>query len=123
MNSQELQLRLKSFALRCVNLQKHLPKDETGKIISNQLLRSAFSAAANYRAACNAQTKKSFIAKLSIAFEEIDESVFWLEMIDETKLLPSHQLCAITEEGVELTKIIAASRITAMTRLKSKESV
>lgn len=122
MNSQELRLRLKSFALRCVNLQKHLPKDEVGKIISNQLLRSAFSAAANYRAACNAQTKKSFIAKLSIAFEEIDESVFWLEMIDETKLLPSHQLSAITEEGTELTKIIAASRITAIAKLKNKES-
>lgn len=123
MNSSDLQQRLKSFALRCVNLQKHLPKAETGKIISTQLLRSAFSAAANYRAACNAQTKKSFISKLSIALEEIDESVFWLEMIDETKLLPSHQLGAITEEGTELTKILAASRKTATAKLKGKELI
>jgi four helix bundle protein len=67
-------------------------------------LRSAFSAAANYRSACNSQSRKSFISKLSIAFEEIDETVFWLEMIDETKLLPSRKLTLIIKEGGELTK-------------------
>ncbi|HYD21062.1 MAG TPA: four helix bundle protein [Flavipsychrobacter sp.] len=109
----ELQVRFKQYALRCMKLQEKLPKEPTAKIISDQLLRSAFSAAANYRAACNAQSKKAFISKLSIAFEEIDETVFWLEMIDETKLLPSQKLGLIIEEGGALTKILAASRITS----------
>jgi four helix bundle protein len=113
MNSAILQQSLKLFALRCVTMQKHLPKETISKIISDQLLRSSFSAAANYRAACNAQTRKAFVSKLSIALEEIDESVFWIEMTDETKLLPSHLLTDLHDEGTELTKILAASRKTA----------
>jgi four helix bundle protein len=117
-----LQIRLKTYALRCVNLHKNLPKSEVAKIIGNQLLRSAFSTAANYRAACNAQTKKSFIAKLSIAFEEIDETAFWIEMIEATKLLPLSKLNLIHAEAIELTKIIASSRKTAIKRLKNTEN-
>ncbi len=69
MNSRELQNRLKAFALRLVPLCDALPEKKISKIIQDQLLRSGFSAAANYRAACNGQSKKSFNAKLSIALE------------------------------------------------------
>ncbi len=80
-NAQVLQARLKKFAINSVYLFKSLPREEEAKIIGKQFLRSALSSAANYRAACKAQTKKSFVAKLSIAFEESDESVFWLEIM------------------------------------------
>jgi four helix bundle protein len=76
MNRAELQKRLKDFALRLVPLCEAFPKSKLSSIIEHQLLRSGFSAAANYRSSCNAQIKKSFISKLSIALEEIDESVF-----------------------------------------------
>jgi len=120
MNRNELQDRLNNFALRLVTLCEALLKNKLSSIIEVQLLRSGFSAAANYRASCNAQSKKSFIAKLSIALEEMDESVFWLEMIRDAKLLPQTKLEAIINEGMELTKILGASRRTAAQKLTIK---
>ena len=109
-----LQERLKNFALRLIPLCETLPKQKLSSIIEVQLLKSGFSAAANYRSSCNAQTKKSFISKISIALEEMDESVFWLEMIRDSNLLPKIKLESIIKEGVELTKILGASRRTAV---------
>src|SRR6476661_311040 len=117
MDRTELQNRLRSFALRLVPLCEALPKKKISLIIHGQLLRAGFSAAANYRAACNAQSKKSFIAKLSIALEEIDESVFWLEMTRDVNLLPQSKLEFIIVEGMELTKILGASRRSAVQKL------
>lgn len=113
MDRSALQERLKTFALRLIPLCEALPPKKISSIIQHQLLRSGFSAAANYRSACNAQTKKAFISKLSIALEEIDESVFWLEMIRDTNLLPQMKLDLVIKEGIEITKILGASRRTA----------
>ena len=77
------------------------------------MLRSSFSAAANYRAACNAQSVKAFTAKLSIAFEEIDESLFWLEVILDLNLFEKTKLDLIIKEADELTRILASSRKTS----------
>ena len=113
MNANELQQRLKSFAYRIVPLCESLPAKKISRIIEDQLLRSAFSAAANYRAACKAQSTKAFTSKLSIAFEEIDESLFWLEVIAELKLLNQKKLELISKEADELTRILASSRKTS----------
>jgi four helix bundle protein len=113
MNSLELQSRLKLFAYRVVKVCEALPRDKASKVIEGQLLRSAFSSAANYRSACKAISKKAFISKLSIAFEEIDESLFWLEVIKELNLLPAAKLDAIIQEATELASILAASRKTS----------
>jgi four helix bundle protein len=117
MDRVQLQTRLKDFALRLIPLCEALPKKKLCTIIEHQLLRSGFSAAANYRSACNAQTKKSFLSKLSIALEEIDESVFWLEMIRDANLLPHSKIAAIITEATELTKILGASRRTTSKKL------
>ena len=74
MNKNELQHRSKDFAHRCVKLCMVLPKTILGKHIQGQLIRSSTSVAANYRAACIAQTKAGFISKLSIVIEEVKES-------------------------------------------------
>ena len=113
MNAAELQQRLKSFAYRIVPLCESLPSKKMSKIIEDQLLRSSFSAAANYRAACKAQSGKAFTSKLSIAFEEIDESLFWLEVILDLKLLNLEKLELILKEADELTRILASSRKTS----------
>lgn len=118
MNPKELEGRLKSLAYRIVNLSEVLPKKKTTRIIEDQLLRSAFSAAANYRAACKAISKKSFVSKLSIAFEESDETLFWLEVINELKLLAVEKLSAIIGEASELASILAAARKTAQASLE-----
>ena len=112
MNSQDLQLRLKQFAYRLVPLCESLPLKKISKIIEDQILRSAFSAAANYRAACKGQSDKAFKSKLSIAFEEIDEALFWLEVINEIKLISQDKLILLIKEADELTRILAASRKT-----------
>lgn len=118
MNSKDLQNRLKKFALRLVPLCEVLPKKKISLIIEDQLLRSGFSAAANYRAACNGQSKKAFNSKLSIALEEIDEAIFWLEIIKELELVKPMQLSLILAESIELTKILGTSRRTATKNLK-----
>ena len=81
-------------------------------------MRSSFSAAANYRAACKGISKKSFVAKLSIAFEEADESLFWAEVIKELKLLPEEKLSYIIKEASELASILASARKTSQKSLK-----
>ena len=118
MTSAELQKRLQSFAYRIVSLGEALPTKKVSGIIEDQLLRSAFFAAANYRSACKAQSGKAFKSKLSISFEEIDESLFWLESIEDLELLPSQKLILLIKEADELTRILAATRIT----LEKKEN-
>jgi four helix bundle protein len=117
MNPKELQTRLKSFALRLIPLCEALPQKIISLIIENQLLRSGFSAAANYRASCNAQSKRAFNSKLSIALEEIDEAFFWLEIVDELSLVKHNKLSLLLNEATELTKILGASRRTATKKL------
>lgn len=116
MNALELQKRLKEFAYRIVPLCESLPAKKASRVIEGQLMRYAFSAAANYRAACKAQSKKAFAAKLSIAFEEIDESLFWLEAIADLKLISTSKLLLIIKEADELTRILASSRKTSQAK-------
>ncbi len=116
MTAEELQHRLKEFAYRIVPLCESLPAQKAARVIEQQLIRSAFSAAANYRAACRAQSLKAFTAKLSIAFEEMDESLFWLEAIADLKLLSAVKLEKILKKADELTRILAASQKTAQNK-------
>lgn len=120
MDSSQLRNRLKKFALRFIPLCEALAKKKISRIIEDQLLRSGFSAAANYRSACNAQSKKAFNAKLSIALEEIDESCFWLEIVGELALVKKEKLNLIIQESMELTKILGASRRTSIKNLTIK---
>jgi len=109
----DLKLRTKTFAHNCVKLTETLPNSYLGTHIKGQLIRSATSTAANYRAACVAQSKPSFVAKLSIAFEEVDESGFWLEFIKDEKLIIEKAVEPLFKEANELAAIFASSRKTA----------
>jgi four helix bundle protein len=118
MDAKEMEGRLRDFAIRIVSMCAALPAGRMSKIIEDQLLRSSFSAAANYRAACKAISKKAFVSKLSIAFEESDESLFWVEIILELSLLPLTRLEVLIQEAKELASILAAARKTAQLSLK-----
>jgi len=111
--TEELKKRTKEFAHRCVKLAFSLPENSLGRHIQGQLIRCATSVAANYRAACLAQSKASFISKLSIVIEETDESGFWLEFIIDEELLKRKRVEPLLEEAVELTAIFVSSRKTA----------
>ena len=116
MTSEELKARTKAFAVRVVKLVDALPRGLAAQVIGRQLLRSATSVGANYRAACRAQSRPEFAAKISIVVEESDESLYWLEVIQETGLIKSELLAAIHKEANELVAIMLASRKTAKMR-------
>ena len=104
MDERELKKRTKQFALRVMKLVGALPNDTVGRAIGNQLVRSATSIGANYRAACRGRSKAEFIAKLGIVIEEADES---------GELMPRHLVEPLLQEANELTAIMVASRKTA----------
>lgn len=113
MNESELKSRTKVFAHDCVKLALELPKNLLGKHLQGQLIRCSTSVTANYRAACVAQSKKSFIAKLGIVVEEADESNFWLEFIRDENLISEKSLERLLNESLQLKLIFIASRKTA----------
>lgn len=84
-----------------------------GNHIKGQLIRCSTSVAANYRAACLAPSKASFVSKISIVIEEADESEFWLEFIIDEKLLKQEDVEALKKEAHELASIFIFSRMTA----------
>jgi len=116
MSQNDLKKRTKEFAHRCVKLSLSLPKTDLGNHIRKQLIKCSTSVAANYRAACVAQSKADFVSKLSIVIEEADESCFWMEFIIEEKLLDEKQVASLLEEGKELTAIFMTSRKTVKDR-------
>lgn len=115
---EELKTRTKEFAHRCVKLAISLPKNKLGSHIEGQLIRCATSTAANYRAACIAQSTKSFVAKLSISIEEVDESNFWIEFAVQENLISLSMVSDLIKESKELTAIFIASRKTAQKNIK-----
>ena len=118
MNRQELIERTTQFAHRCVKLALALPETSLGRHIRSQLIRCSTGVAANYRAACLAQSRAAFVDKLSIVIEETDESCFWMEFLLDEGLLSKRKGDPLLGEGKELTSILIAARRT--TRSNSK---
>jgi|ERR1051326_378090 four helix bundle protein len=116
MTESELKQRTKAFALRVIKLTSVLSKDFVGRRLGDQLLRSGTSVAANYRAACRARSKADFVNKLAVAEEEADESVFWMELLVESGLVPGRRMEKLLDEANQLTAIIVASRRTVKGR-------
>jgi len=112
LDREELKKRTKDFAHRCVKLALALPQSPLGDHIRRQLIKCSTSVASDYRAACVAQSRAGFVAKLSIVIEEADESCFWLEFIIDEKLLNEKQVAGLLNEGKQLTSIFVSSRKT-----------
>jgi four helix bundle protein len=105
--------RTKQFAIRIVTVCRSLPSSREGNVLGNQLLRSGTAVAANYRAVCRARSEAEFVSKMSIVVEEADETVFWPEMLVDTRIVPSGELTLLLKEANELLAICAASLRTA----------
>ena len=105
--------RTKQFAIRIVAVTQSLPRSREGDVVGKQLLRSGTAVAANYRAVCRARSKAEFISKMSIVVEEADETVFWLELLGDTGMVPAGKLALLVKEANELLAICAASLRTA----------
>ncbi len=114
MTTDELKARTKRFALRVMTLVEALPNTVRGRVIANQIMRSATSVGANYRAACRARSRAEFISKIGVVEEEADETAFWLELIIESKIRRAKQIAPLLDEANELVAIMAASRKSAI---------
>ena len=113
MTSKEMKTRTKQFAMQIIKLCRLLPRTREGRLLGDQLFRAGTSVAANYRAACRARSKAGFIAKLGIVEEEADESLFWLELIQELELCQDKLLQSLMKEGNEILAIVVSSINTA----------
>jgi four helix bundle protein len=120
MKSAELQQRTKRFALRVLKLIEQLPNTIGGRVLANQVARSATSVGANYRAACRARSRAEFASKLGTVAEEADESLYWLELIRDGNFVPEKKLASLVSEADELTAIFTAGRRTSSKNQTSK---
>ena len=118
MNAEELKRRTKRFGLSVIKLVETLPNTATARTIGHQLLRSGMSVGANYRAACRGKSKADFIAKAGISLEEADECLYWMELLQEAKILPVERLKELMKESDELVAIFTASIKTARANLR-----
>jgi len=110
--SEALKLRTRQFALRVIRMLRALPPSPEARVIGHQLLRSATSVAANYRAACRGRSRADFLNKIGIVVEEADESVFWTELLADAEVLSREKLGELIGEGNELLAIFAAAQLT-----------
>lgn len=119
MTTDELKNRLKVFALRIIKLSENLPNNITGKTLGNQIIRSGTSPGANYRSACLGKSDKDFLNKLKMVEEELDETLYWLELIVESGLVKEELLKDLMNENNELLKIIVSSITTMKKKMNS----
>ena len=109
MNSEDLKKRFKEFSINTALLIKELQQDTINKAYCNQLIRCSSSPGANYRAACRAKSTADFINKLKIVEEELDESIYFLELLQYFNAEMSVRFNILIKEASELLAIIVAS--------------
>ncbi len=117
---QDLKQRMKKLGVEIIRMVEGLPHQLGAETIGKQIIRCATSIGANYRAACRARSKADFIAKIAIAEEESDETMYWLEVLQELKLVEAQSFDELHREAEELTKILVASGRTAKQSMATK---
>lgn len=109
MNQIEFKRRTKQLGLAVIRMTEKFPETQLAWVVKDQILRSALSVGANYRAVCRAKSDKDFINKMRIVEEEADETAYWLEIIEESDLLKSDDLRELKREVNELVAMVVAS--------------
>lgn len=118
---QELREKLISFTINILYLTKKLPKTESNRIFSNQIIRSSSSIGANYSEAMFAHSKLEFIHCVNISRKEVSETIYWLEIIKRTNPNLSKDLELLIAEAESYLKIFVSSIKTAKNNLKKNE--
>ena len=94
------------FAIRIVNLYKYLKDNKKEFVLSKQLLRSGTSVGANIEEALGGQSKKDFISKLSVAYKESRETLYWIKILNKSRYLNQNQSLSLINDCEEIIKII-----------------
>jgi len=121
MSTEDFRRRTFQFGIRVIRLTESLLKTDAARVIGKQLLRCATAVGANYRAAARARSRADFIAKMGIVEEECDETLYWLEMLIELRLINADRSKELRTEGNEILAIVVASIRTA--RINAKGAV
>jgi four helix bundle protein len=108
--------RTKKYALRVIRVVDSLPRKRVAAVVEDQLLRSGTSVGANYRSACRARSTAEFCAKMGIVEEELDESLYWMELVIDSNLVGRNRLGPLMNEGKELLAMTVSSINTARKR-------
>ncbi len=123
MDKNDLKLRTKRFALKIIDFSNSIPLSKQGKVIEGQIIRSGTSVGSNYRSTCSSKSRRDFINKLSIVLEEIDETKYWLELLEESGTVPKETIAPIYDEASQIMAIIVASLKTAKLNGAKKQAV
>ena len=102
-----------AYSIRVIKLYRQIAKDNVGRVIGKQILRSATSIGANVHEAQGAQSKADFIAKMSIAHKEAYETSYWLRIMAEAELVKPDQLAPLVDETNQIVKILSSILITS----------
>jgi len=113
MDQEKMKQRTKRFALSIIQFVEALPKGRIAEVLGRQLLRSGTSVGSNYRSACRAKSAADFISKMGTVEEEIDESLYWMELLVEARIVADSELEVLMKEAGELLAITVASIKTA----------
>ncbi|MBM3335018.1 four helix bundle protein [Candidatus Sumerlaeota bacterium] len=112
----DLSERTKAFAVRVVRLYCALPRAPEAQILGKQMLRSGTSAGAHYREAFRARSPAEFISKIEAGLQELEETIYWFELLVEVGIVKEGRLVDLRKEAEELTAILVASVKTAKKR-------
>jgi four helix bundle protein len=114
-----LRTRMKAFAVAVIRFCMTLPRTEESYVIRRQLLRSATSPGAHCREATRARSNAEMVSKLEVALQELDESVYWMELLVEAGIVPLARLDALMKEADELL----AMTVSAVRTIKRKRAI
>jgi four helix bundle protein len=109
----DLRKRTKLFALRIIKLYASLPRSTEAQILGKQVVRSGTSVGAHYREAKRARSTAEFISKVEVALQELDETIYWLELLCESQIVSESRLSSLKDEAEQLMKILVNSAKTA----------
>ena len=102
--SRELEKRTREFAVRIIRLATNLPNTPEGRVIRNQITKSATSVGANYHEANRSRSKADFKNKIDICESEASETKYWMEIISDMRWLKAEQL---EKEFAECSELLA----------------
>jgi four helix bundle protein len=101
----DLRARTKTYGIRIIRLFRALPSARETRIVGDQLLRSGTSIGAHYREAGRARSNAEFVSKIGVGLQELDETMYWLELLVESKVMPEKRLVDLMDETNQLLAI------------------
>lgn len=109
MNEVEFKRRTKALGIDVVRLVRMMQRDVASDAIGRQIVRSATSVGANYRVSCRSRSTAEILSRLAVVEEEADETMYWLELLEETGTLPASVTTPIRKEADEIVRMTVAS--------------